>query len=139
MAKAPRAHPQSSRGLNLALLLDTCILVDLLRGNGAAQRMLAAVPERPVICAVSDMELLAGARSQRDEDRIEKLLGLFRRVAVDLPVFRLAGTYIRHYRASHALDIPDALIAATAEHHGLALATLNVKHFPMLDGLKRAY
>ena len=33
----------------------------------------------------------------------------------------------------------DAIIAATAEHHGLRLATLNVKHFPMFPKLKRAY
>lgn len=46
---------------------------------------------------------------------------------------------MRHYRASHAIDLPDALIAAAAEHHGLTLATLNVKHFPMLNGLRRAY
>lgn len=104
-----------------------------------AERLLASASDRPTICAVSDMELLAGARSQRDEERIDKMLGSFRRVAIDLPVFLLAGSYMRHYHASHALDIPDALIAATAEHHGLALATLNVKHFPMLDGLKRAY
>jgi len=32
-----------------------------------------------------------------------------------------------------------AYIAATAEHHGLKLATLNVKHFPMFPKLKRAY
>ena len=40
---------------------------------------------------------------------------------------------------SHGIDIPDAIIAATAEHHGLRLATLNVKHFPMFPKLKRAY
>ena len=30
-------------------------------------------------------------------------------------------------------------VAATAEHHGLELATLNVKHFPMFKRLKAAY
>ena len=33
----------------------------------------------------------------------------------------------------------DALIAATAKAHGLPLATLNIKHFPMFDGLTRPY
>lgn len=123
----------------MVLLLDTCVLVDLLRGNETAERMVTSAVERPAICAISDMELLAGARSQQDEARIERLLGVFLRVAIDLPVYRLAGSYMRHYRASHAIDIPDALIAAAAEHHGLRLATLNVKHFPMLKGLRRAY
>lgn len=123
----------------MVLLLDTCILVDLLRGNSAAEKMVTGASERPAVSAISDMELLAGARSQKDEANIERLLGVFARVSVDLPVFRLAGSYMRHFRASYAIDIPDALIAATAEHHGLKLATLNVKHFPMLKGLRRAY
>jgi predicted nucleic acid-binding protein len=54
-------------------------------------------------------------------------------------ISRSAGGFIRHYSTSHGIDIPDALIAATAEHHGLRLATLNVKHFPMFPRLKRAY
>jgi predicted nucleic acid-binding protein len=45
----------------------------------------------------------------------------------------------RVFAPSHGLDDVDAIIAATAEHHGLRLATLNVKHFPMFPKLKRAY
>lgn len=46
---------------------------------------------------------------------------------------------MRHFAPSHGLDDLDAIIAATAEHHGLELATLNTKHFPMFRRLKRAY
>ena len=38
-----------------------------------------------------------------------------------------------------ALDFPDAVIAATAMHHGLELVTLNLKHFPMFPDLQRPY
>jgi predicted nucleic acid-binding protein len=85
------------------------------------------------------MELYSGARTQREERRIDTLLASFDRVAIDDSIFRLAGSLLRHYRASSGIDFPDALIAATAEHHGLELATLNVKHFPMFKGLKPAY
>ena len=51
----------------------------------------------------------------------------------------IARKFARHFQASHGLDVSDALIAATAEQHGLALATLNIKHFPMFKGLKRPY
>ena len=47
--------------------------------------------------------------------------------------------FVRHYHASHAVELPAALIAATADHHGLALATLNVEHLPMFKKLKAAY
>ena len=46
---------------------------------------------------------------------------------------------MRHFHGSHGIDDTDAIIAATAEHHGLDLATLNVRHFPMFPRLKRAY
>ena len=51
----------------------------------------------------------------------------------------LAGDYVRRYGPSHGTDPIDALIAATAKTHGLALATLNLKHFPMFAGLTRPY
>jgi predicted nucleic acid-binding protein len=123
----------------MAWLLDTCILIDLLRRNADAHLAIAAAEQQPNICAVSIMELYAGARSQREEARVDAIVGFFKLVAIDASVFHRAGSLMRHYRASHSLDIPDALIAATAEHHGLKLATLNVKHFPMFPRLKAAY
>jgi predicted nucleic acid-binding protein len=52
-------------------------------------------------------------------------------------VARSAGAMIRTFRRSHpGIDIADYLIAATADVGGLVLATLNVKHFPMLSGLR---
>ena len=123
----------------MAHLLDTCVLIDLLRRSAAAQTAVEKLPERPSVCAVSALELYAGARSQQDEGKLEGLLGLFRWVAMDRTIFRAAGSFMRHYRASHDLEIADALIAATAEQHGLKLATLNVKHFPMFPRLKPPY
>ena len=54
-------------------------------------------------------------------------------------IAELAGRMVKHFQKSHGLDDLDALIAATAEQHGLKLATLNTKHFPMFPKLKRAY
>jgi predicted nucleic acid-binding protein len=40
---------------------------------------------------------------------------------------------------SHSVEATDAIIAATAEHHGLELATHNVKRLPMFPRLRPAY
>jgi hypothetical protein len=56
----------------MAVLLDTCVLVDLLRRNERAERAVLASGERPCVCAVSAMELHAGARSQKEERRMTR-------------------------------------------------------------------
>ena len=95
--------------------------------------------ERAAISAISVMELYAGARSQRDEQDLVALCHQFACLPVGQQIGERAGAMMRHFHKSHGIDIPDAIIAATAEHHGLKLATLNVKHFPMFPKLKRAY
>ena len=40
------------------------------------------------------------------------------------------------YSLSHNLDLPDALIAATAIVSDLELYTLNLKHFKYIDDIK---
>ena len=95
--------------------------------------------ERPAISAISVLELYAGARSQRDERDIIAVRQQLACLPIGEEIAERAGAFMRHFRRSHGIDIPDAIIAATAEHHGLELATLNVKHFPMFPKLKRAY
>ena len=121
------------------ILVDTNILIDFLRGSSAAVAWLDALDERPAISAISVLELYAGARSQRDERDIIALREQLSCLPIGEEIAERAGAIMRHYRMSHGIDIPDALIAATAEHHGLKLATLNVKHFPMFRKLKPAY
>ncbi|HIZ37284.1 MAG TPA: PIN domain-containing protein [Candidatus Ruania gallistercoris] len=50
---------------------------------------------------------------------------------------RRAGEFQRTYRRSrHTIGTVDYLIAATAVVNGYALATLNVRHFPMFADLE---
>jgi predicted nucleic acid-binding protein len=68
------------------------------------------------------------------------LLGSLQRLPVDEVTARRAGEFARRFRRSHpGIGIADHLIAATADVHGLELATLNVKHFPMWRGLRPAF
>jgi predicted nucleic acid-binding protein len=123
----------------MSKLLDTVILIDVMRSNQKALATIAAISDQPSVCDVSTMELYGGARSQKEEYDIERLLARFRRVTIGPEIYRQAGNFQRHYRDSHGTGVADALIAATAEHHGLALVTLNVKHFPMFKKLRAPY
>ena len=115
------------------MLLDTNILIDYFRERQGA------VARKPAISVCTIMELFAGALSRGEERKIEMLPDILTVLPVTSDIARIAGQHMKHFGRSHGLDDLDSLIAATAEHHGLQLATLNVKHFPMFEGLRPAY
>ena len=121
------------------MLLDSNVVIDLLRGSERAADFIGRCGAKPSLSVVSITELYAGALSVREERQIERIVRSSNVLPVTLEIARSAGQHVKHYQASNALDDFDALIAATAEHHGLPLATLNVKHFPMFPKLKPAY
>jgi predicted nucleic acid-binding protein len=121
------------------MLFDTTILIDYLRGHEAARRLVELIGAKPHVSAASVLELYAGLRGRRDEQQTEQFLSQTVLLPVTVDIAKRAGVFVRHYHASDGVAPMDALIAATAEHHGLRLATLNVKHFPMFPKLKPAY
>ncbi len=121
------------------MLFDTTILIDYLRGRREAIDLLEAQGARPRVSVVTTFELFAGVRNRREEQKTEQLLSEVTLLPVTQDIAKRGGVFVRLYEASHSVEVADALIAATAEHHGLKLATLNVKHFPMFPKLKRPY
>jgi predicted nucleic acid-binding protein len=121
------------------ILLDTCILIDVLRGRAPAVAFVGGLEDTPSLSAVTATELIAGVRNTRERAQIERLFDAYVVHDLTLDIAILGGDYVKRFGASHGTDPLDALIAATAERRGLALATLNLKHFPMFKGLKRPY
>jgi len=121
------------------VLLDTCIVIDVLRGRDAAFDFVLSLEDAPALSAVTVTELVAGCRNVKERREIDRLLSHYVIHDINRDIAGLAGDYVRQYGPSHGTDPIDALIAATAKTMSLPLATLNVKHFPMLAGLKRPY
>ena len=126
----------------MRLLLDTSVLIDHLRAEPGAVSFLLDANRRGdelVGSVVSRAEILRGMRSS-ERRATERLLGLLVWHDVTVEVADRAGELARRYRRSHpGVDVADFLIAATCEVFGAELATRNVKHFPMVRGLKPAY
>ena len=74
-----------------------------------------------------------GGMRQGEEERSERFLGLFAILNANEAIARRAADYLRQYRASHRLELGDALIAATASIHEAEIITRNRKHYPMQD------
>lgn len=123
----------------MSLLLDTGVLVDALRRDDRALDFLEALPDIPSASEVTRVELIQGLRSseRRDAERLMSSMGW---IPLTEPIGRHAGRLGRRWRASHqGIGVADLVIAATADLHGLDLATTNVRHFPMLEGLQAPY
>jgi len=70
----------------------------------------------------------------------ERFLATIHWSAVDEETSQLAGELGRRFRRGHAqIGVADLVIAATAARLRIPLATLNVRHFPMFEGLEPAY
>ena len=123
----------------MSVLLDTSIVIDMLRGAPPALDYARSLAEPPTCSEITRVEILRGVRS--DERRTtERLLGTIRWAPVDESIARRAGELGRRYRRSHhGLATADLIIAASALELGLELATLNVRHFPMVPGLAAPY
>ena len=124
------------------ILVDTDVLIDFLRGYGPAVSFVNVHSDRIVLSAVVVAELYAGARGAKDDPEqtvLENLLSLFRVVPINNEIARLGGLYRRDYGPSHGISLPDALVAATAFLERAELKTLNVKHYPMFEGIEPAY
>ena len=123
-------------------LLDTTIAIDHLRGDRRATELLErlTVEGEPLLASeLSRFELLAGMRSA-EVDPTELFMGALTWVPVDEEIARLAGSMAAHFRMAHSgIDAIDYLIAATAMVVGADLLTTNVRHFPMISGLRPPY
>lgn len=123
-------------------LLDTSVAVDHLRGATPAVDLLRRLIIEDESVAASEIvrfELLAGVRANELEE-LERFFSALSWVQVDEDISRTAGLLARRHRDAHSgIDDADYLIAATAIVLDAELVTVNVRHFPMLAGLKPAY
>lgn len=119
------------------VLIDSSPWIDLLAGNPTPEALLLERWLRdgtPVATAgVILQEVLQGTRSDRELNLLRDRLGRFPFLRTDKETHVAAARLFRTVRA-RGLAVPaaDALIAATAVVHGVALLTADVRHFRAL-------
>ena len=121
--------------MHRSLLVDSDILIDHLRKEKNALYFLDTALEKGsllFLSVVSRAEIYAGMRKGEDE-AICSLFEIIKPVNVDATIADKAGEFLRKFSKSHALNIGDAIIAATASEMELSLVTRNLKHYPMKD------
>lgn len=133
----------------MGLILDTGILIASERRRESVEdilrRVRAAHGEIDIaLSTVSVVELTHGIyRARNDADRERRRVfaeGVFQDIVVHpvtLEIAQLAGKIEGEQAAQGiAIAFEDLVIGATALHLGFDVATLNVKHFQLIPGLK---
>jgi predicted nucleic acid-binding protein len=119
-------------------LLDTAVIVDLLRFHPPAGAWLAAQSNlglSPVVW----LEIIEGAADSLAQERAVKLLRRFELIEVMPEGFDWAIRQALRLRLSHNAGTMDCLIASVAHRLNLPLYTRNLKHFaPLLGDLALA-
>ena len=118
-------------------LIDTAILVDVLRKRSEAEAYLLSIASQGLFTHATVVgELLMGIRDKKELQALDELLR---------PFFILHPTdadsssslgLLRQFKLSHGTGYLDCLIAATALRMNLSIATTNDKHFRPIPGLQ---
>ena len=118
------------------MLLDTDVMVDILRGHPPAMAWVAGPGAGPIgLPGLVAMELAQGCRNLLDQQQLERQLRRFVWYWPTQADCQRAYQDLAAYRLSHGLSVMDALIGATALGLGEPLATFNVKHYRVMAGL----
>ena len=116
------------------LLLDTDVLIDLIRGHPAALAWLGSLPARPLVSGFAALELAFGSQNAAELANVHTFLAQF-------PILWPAEVEVAHsldyaqFKLSHGVGVLDALTATLAVGRAVQLATFNLRHFRAIPDL----
>jgi len=121
-------------------ILDTSVLIDLLRGFPPATNWFAGLRrQRLAITPVVWMETVQGAT---DREKRAQAIRFLRQFRIEHPTEddnRWAMRQTANFHLSHGIQLQDAMIASVAARLTIPLYTTNLKHFqplPSVDAKK---
>jgi len=119
------------------VLVDTDVMIDLLRQYSPAVSWLASLREEEIFLpGLVAMELVQGCRNQQEQDRLLSTLDQFQLIWPSALMCDEALTLFARFHLSHGLGILDALIGQTAVALGLPLHTFNIRHYAMIPHIQ---
>lgn len=118
------------------MIIDTDIIIWSLRGGEKASEYIDSL-EGIYISDVTYMELVQGTASKKEFRDLKKTLEKIgvERISVSESISKKAVELVEEFAHSHAMQLADALIAATAMIYQLPLSSGNRKHFEQIPHL----
>lgn len=113
----------------MTLLVDTDVLIDVLRGHPPALAWFSSLNEIPAVPGFVVMELIQGSNNAR---QVRQVLSLVSPLPIVWPTAADCNRALTNFQTlhlSHGLGLLDALIASCAVGLSAALLTVNAKHY----------
>jgi len=118
------------------ILLDTCVLIQFLKGDSQIVSKVNKISSPLVISAISEIELYYGAFNKAEQKMLEQFCSKFKVIQLSSEISKQSIKLIKAYAKSHSLDIPDSLIAATCLTNRFKLFTMNSKDFKYIQRME---
>ena len=121
----------------VSFLVDTCVFIDYLRGEEGVYSFFTNDDTIDLsMSTITMMELMIGAHNKLEIQRIKKAFRKISLIYLNDDISKIGQDLIEAYTKSHNLQIPDALIAATALNLQLVLITYNKSDFHYIPNLQ---
>ena len=128
--------PGNATGIFDMVLCDTNIFINAFNGRVDTIDQLSKIGLGDIVLSsITVMELFQGMGNKTELAQMKKKIKFYDVVQIDNAVSQKAIEFIETYKLSHGLQIPDAIIGATATVHQIALFTYNVRDFDFLPGI----
>ena len=119
------------------MICDTNIFIHWFNNDQATlQRLKEIGPENIALSVITVMELIAGADNNNQLKQLNKKIRHYSVLDFSQEISAISLKLFEKHHLSHKLQIPDAIIAATAIAYNLPLFTYNLKDFRYIPGLK---
>lgn len=119
------------------VLCDTNIFIHAFNGHAYTVDQLNKIGvDQVVLSSVTLMELYQGMGNKMELFQMKQRLKYFDTIDIDVQTSKLASKLVENFKLSHNLQIPDAIIGATAIIHHIPLYTYNVKDFSFIPEIQ---
>ncbi len=119
------------------MIFDTDVLIWYMRGNKKAFTLIEN-HENFSVSVVTYIELVQGMRNKNELTELRKAFREWKTeiLYINEEISAKAMFYVERHYLAHAMQLADALIAATAVSAGLPLITGNDKHYKAIKELE---
>lgn len=119
------------------ILCDTNIFIHAFKGDAQTIAELTKIGlDNIAISSITIMELYQGMTNKRELNTMKARIEYYDVVNFDLPTSVFAVELIEKFNLSHNLQIPDAIIGASAVIHNIELFTYNLRDFRFIPNIR---